>query len=170
MIETSEQLYQAIEQMGRMQRILESYRNEILTQNPRNFVVLAEGPLEQLRQLAHIGTSTRGFGYDGGILTVNSCPPPVEVNADGDSEFMRAVVVVTEETQKGTARSAQEYINPLLVLSGRQYASISFVELHAKICDALRGTGPRVVAQSSTPDDGVQLVLSDGRVLDTRKR
>ena len=51
MIETSEQLYQAIEQMGRMQRILESYRNEILTKNPRNFALLAEGPLEQLRQL-----------------------------------------------------------------------------------------------------------------------
>ena len=51
MIETTEQLYQAIEQMGRMQRILESYRNEILTENPRNFAVLAEGPLEQLRQL-----------------------------------------------------------------------------------------------------------------------
>ena len=34
-----------------MQRILESYRNEILTKNPRNFAVLAEGPLEQLRQL-----------------------------------------------------------------------------------------------------------------------
>jgi len=51
MIETPEQVYQAIEQMGRMQRILESYRNEILTQNPRNFAVLAEGPLEQIRQL-----------------------------------------------------------------------------------------------------------------------
>ena len=51
MIETAEQLYQAIEQMGRMQRILESYRNEILTCNPGNFAVLAEGPLEQLRQL-----------------------------------------------------------------------------------------------------------------------
>jgi hypothetical protein len=51
MIETADQLYQAIEQMGRMQRILESYRNEILTQNPRNFAVLAEGPLDQLRQL-----------------------------------------------------------------------------------------------------------------------
>ena len=51
MIETAEQLYQAIEQMGRMQRILESYRNEILTKNPRNFALLAEGPLEQLRQL-----------------------------------------------------------------------------------------------------------------------
>jgi hypothetical protein len=51
MIETAEQLYQAIEQMGRMQRVLESYRNEILTKNPRNFALLAEGPLEQLRQL-----------------------------------------------------------------------------------------------------------------------
>ena len=51
MIQTPEQVYQAIEQMGRMQRILESYRNEILTQNPRNFAMLAEGPLEQIRQL-----------------------------------------------------------------------------------------------------------------------
>ena len=51
MIETAEQLYQAIEQMGRMQRILESYRNEILTKHPRNFALLVEGPLEQLRQL-----------------------------------------------------------------------------------------------------------------------
>jgi hypothetical protein len=51
MIAVAEQLGQAIEQMGRMQRILESYRNEILTQNPRNFALLAEGPLEQLRQL-----------------------------------------------------------------------------------------------------------------------
>ena len=51
MIETPEQLYQAIEQMGRMQRILESYRADILSQNPRNFAVLAGGPLEQIRQL-----------------------------------------------------------------------------------------------------------------------
>ena len=51
MIAVAEQIGQAIEQMGRMQRILESYRNEILTQNPRNFALLAEGPLEQLRQL-----------------------------------------------------------------------------------------------------------------------
>ena len=51
MIDTAEKLYQAIEQMGRMQRILESYRNEILGQHPRNFALLAEGPLEQIRQL-----------------------------------------------------------------------------------------------------------------------
>lgn len=51
MIDTAEQLYQAIEQMGRMQRVLESYRDEILVKHPRNFALLAEGPLEQLRQL-----------------------------------------------------------------------------------------------------------------------
>jgi len=51
MISTPEQLCQAIEQMGRMQRILESYRNEILQRNPRNLAILAEGPLAQLRQL-----------------------------------------------------------------------------------------------------------------------
>jgi hypothetical protein len=94
----------------------------------------------------------------------------MEVNADGDGEFMRAVVIVTEETQKGTARSPQEYVNPLLGVSGRDYASISFVELHERICDALRGKGPQVVAHSFTPDGGAQLILSDGRVLETRKR
>ena len=51
MIKTVEQAAQAIEQMGRMQRILESYRIEILPKNPRNFALLAGGPLEQLRQL-----------------------------------------------------------------------------------------------------------------------
>ena len=51
MLNSPDQLGQAIDQMGRMQRILEAYRNEILTKNPRNFAMLAEGPLEQIRQL-----------------------------------------------------------------------------------------------------------------------
>jgi hypothetical protein len=119
---------------------------------------------------AHIGTPTPGFGYEDGDPYAEFLPPPVGVSADGDSEFMRAVVIITEETRKGTARSHQEYVNPLLVLSGQDYASIPFVELHARICDALRGEHPRVVAQSWTADGGGQLILSDGRVLDSRKR
>jgi hypothetical protein len=119
---------------------------------------------------AHIGTPTRGFGYEEGDPYAKFLPSAVEVNADGDSEFMRAVVIITEETQKGSARSPQEYVNPLLVLSGREYASISFIDLHTRICDALRGSGPQVVAQSFTADDEIQLILSDGHVLDTRKR
>jgi len=51
MIETTEQARQAIEQMGRMQRILESYRADILPKNPRNFAVFAEGPLDEIRKL-----------------------------------------------------------------------------------------------------------------------
>ena len=51
MIKTTEQLEQAIAQMGRMQRILESYRADILPKNPRNFAVFAEGPLDEIRKL-----------------------------------------------------------------------------------------------------------------------
>lgn len=51
MIENTEQLNQAIEQMGRMQAILESYRVEILPKNPRNFAIFAEGPLDEIRKL-----------------------------------------------------------------------------------------------------------------------
>ena len=51
MIENTEQLVQSIEQMGRMQRILESYRRDILPKNPRNFAVFAEGPLDEIQKL-----------------------------------------------------------------------------------------------------------------------
>jgi hypothetical protein len=51
MIESTEQLEQAIAQMGRMQRILESYRADILPKNRRNFGVFAESPLEEIRRL-----------------------------------------------------------------------------------------------------------------------
>ena len=51
MIETTEELQQAIEQMGRMQRILESYRADILPKNPRNFAIFAEGPLDEIQKL-----------------------------------------------------------------------------------------------------------------------
>ncbi len=51
MIETTAELQQAIEQMGRMQRILESYRADILAKNPRNFAVFAEGPLDEIQKL-----------------------------------------------------------------------------------------------------------------------
>lgn len=119
---------------------------------------------------AHIGTPTPGFGYEDGDPYAEFLPPAVPVPADQDSQLMRAVVIITEETAKGTDRCPQEYAHPLLVLSGQDYASSSFVELRERICDALRGTGPRVVAQSWMADGSVQLVLLDGRVLDSRKR
>jgi len=51
MIENTEQLVQAIEQMSRMQRILESYRSDILAKNPRNFAAFAEAPLDEIQKL-----------------------------------------------------------------------------------------------------------------------
>jgi hypothetical protein len=118
---------------------------------------------------AHIGTPTPGFGYEAGDPYAEFLPPAVEVNVDGDGEFMRAIVIVTEKTPKGTDRSPQEYVNPLMVLTGREYASISFADLHTRICDALRGGAPAVVAQSFTADGHIQLILEDGRIIHTRK-
>src|ERR1043166_3015928 len=101
---------------------------------------------------AHIGTPTPGFGYEKGDPYAEFLPPPLEVNEDGDNELMRAVVIITEQTQKGTARSPQESCNPFLILFGRDFALILFTGLQAKICDALRGDRPAVVAQSFTPE------------------
>ena len=56
MIENTGQLIQAIEQMGRMQRVLESFRHDILPKNPKNFAIFAEGPLDEIGKLqAEIG-------------------------------------------------------------------------------------------------------------------
>jgi hypothetical protein len=49
-IENTEQLAQAIEQMGRMQRTLDAYGADILPKNPRNFAVFAEGPPDEIRK------------------------------------------------------------------------------------------------------------------------
>jgi len=51
MIENVDQLRQAIEQMGRMQRVLESFHADILPHNPRNFAIFDEGPLDEIRRL-----------------------------------------------------------------------------------------------------------------------
>lgn len=51
MIQTEAQLRQAMEQMENLWHALNSLREEIFPKNPRNFAILAEGPLEQIRQL-----------------------------------------------------------------------------------------------------------------------
>jgi hypothetical protein len=77
---------------------------------------------------------------------------------------MRAVVFVTEETPKVTDRSAQEHVNPLLILSRQAYTAMSFEDLHRRICDALRGNRPRLVAESWGSGGRVRLHFEDGRV------
>jgi hypothetical protein len=89
-------------------------------------------------------------------------PPPLETNEEGEHAFLRAVVFITEETTKGTARSPQEYLDPLFVLTGEQYANLSFEGLHDKVCAALRRGNPRLVAQMHTPEGRVKLLFEDG--------
>jgi hypothetical protein len=51
MIKTEAQLQQAIEQIERLYRGLDSLRAGVLRKNPRTFAILAEGPLDQIVQL-----------------------------------------------------------------------------------------------------------------------
>jgi hypothetical protein len=51
MIRTEAQLEQAIEQIGRLYHGLSALRRDILPKNPRNFALLAEGPLDEIHKL-----------------------------------------------------------------------------------------------------------------------
>jgi hypothetical protein len=94
----------------------------------------------------HIGSPTLGCGYEEGDPYGDFLPPPVETNKDGEAPYHRAVVFVTDETEKGTERSGQEYADPLLVLTGEEYVKMPFPVLLEKLEEAVR-SGPRVVAE-----------------------
>lgn len=51
MIETEAQFQQAIGQIERLYQGLDALRSDVLHRNPRNFAVLAEGPLDEIRKL-----------------------------------------------------------------------------------------------------------------------
>lgn len=95
---------------------------------------------------AHIGSPTPGCGYENGDPYGDFLPPPVETDEDGEAPYHRAVVFVTDETEKGSERSGQEYVDPVLVLTGEQYAKVPFQVLLEKLEECIR-TGPRVVAE-----------------------
>jgi hypothetical protein len=100
----------------------------------------------------HVGSPSPGAGYERGDPYAAFLPCPVMVDSNGDAPFMRAVVFITEFTQKGTTRSSQEYQSPLLVLSGEEYSKCTFAELYEKICAVLRGNRAPVVAEVFRPD------------------
>jgi hypothetical protein len=79
---------------------------------------------------------------------------------------LRAVVFVIKGAAKGTIRSAQEYSAPLLVLSGVEYASVTFSDLHARLCDALRGDRRRLVAEVVRRDGSSELIFENEPVAD----
>ena len=51
MIENDEQLQQASEALGDLYRALASYRRKILPVNPRNYAIISQGPLDQIREI-----------------------------------------------------------------------------------------------------------------------
>jgi hypothetical protein len=110
----------------------------------------------------HIGSPTPGCGYEDGDPYAAFLPPAVHTDEDGENEYMRAVVFVTEDTPKGTARSPQEYVQPLLVLTGEEYVHMTFDALYTRICNALRGGKPRVVAQYLAPEGHTRVLFEDG--------
>ena len=110
----------------------------------------------------HIGSPTPGLGYEDGDPYAAFLPDAVVTDETGEAEYMRAVVIITENTKKGTSRSPQEYVDPLLILSGQEYASLSFQELHERICDALRGGRPRVSFEVIDPGGDAKIVFEDG--------
>jgi hypothetical protein len=93
--------------------------------------------------LGHIGTPTEGHGYESGDPYSSFLPPAIPMPDDENDLGLRAMVIVRARTEK----IGQEYIGPLVVLSGDEYLAMPFDKLHTRICDALRGIRPRVVAQ-----------------------
>jgi hypothetical protein len=109
---------------------------------------------------AHIGSPTPGCGYEKGDPYAEFLPPPVETDEEGQAEYHRAVVFITDETKKGTKRSGQEYVDPLLVLSGQKYAKMPFEMLLGKLEEAVR-SGPRVVAEYLDSDGETHIIRDE---------
>jgi hypothetical protein len=76
-------------------------------------------------------------------------PSPVDPNG----QTMRAVFFVEAGDEKGTPRCGQEYVKPLLMLTGKEYEQIRFVDLMARLEEALdRKYGKRPSAVLLKPD------------------
>lgn len=86
---------------------------------------------------AHVGSPSPGQGYEHGDPYAAFLPPAIETDAHGGAPHPRAVVFVVAGSAKGTPRSAQEYVDPLLVLTGRAYAEMSFEALHRMLLEAV---------------------------------
>ena len=91
--------------------------------------------------------------------------PPREVSMAGG---LRAVVFIRKLQPKGTDRFAQEYPEPLLTLTGREYEALSFGALHEKLIEALRRSKPRMVAELMRPSGEITGFLEDGKSIHIR--
>jgi hypothetical protein len=107
---------------------------------------------------AQIGTPSRSYGYESGDPYADFLPPAIPVPENDDGTTLRAMVIV----RRGAEKLGQQYVQPLLILSGREYALLSFDELYYQVCDALRGSRPQYAAEIITPEGKTRLVFDDG--------
>jgi hypothetical protein len=83
--------------------------------------------------------------------------PPVVRDCDADTcdvRFYRAVVIVQEGRER---KDIQRYVDPLLVMSGEEYANTSFHQLLERIHQAM-GWDESVVAMSFTPSGEKKII------------
>jgi len=109
---------------------------------------------------AHIGSPTPGNGYEDGDPFAAFLPPPVETDDQGDAPFMRAVVIVAGHREKGTPRCPQEYPDPLLVLTGEEYASASFEQMLQTISERLHHKHKLMQGQAAQASPLLRLLSS----------
>ena len=108
------------------------------------------------------------IGRDGGDAFAEFLPSTGWEEASETESRLRAVVFVTSETQKGTDKHAQMYVDPLLVLSGAEYRLVPFAVLHARLCSALRAGRPRCTGEMHVGDK-VRLFFQDGSTVDVKR-
>jgi hypothetical protein len=114
---------------------------------------------------AHVGTPTPGYGYESGDPYESFLPPALRVDDGASEDDLRAVVCILGDSAKGRSRSGQEYESPLLVLTGTEYAAITFQILHDRLCTALRGDRPRLMVEVFGSDSSARLVFEDGSIV-----
>jgi hypothetical protein len=102
---------------------------------------------------AHIGHPSH---YPEGDLYGSFLPPPVpDYNPEtGEAPFHRAVVIVQEGRD---AKDVQRYIDPLLVMTGEEYARIPFQELLDRIHRAM-GWEENVIGLFVTPNGEKKII------------
>ena len=75
----------------------------------------------------------------------------------GDAQFNRAVVIVQEGRDK---KDGQRYIDPLIVMSGEEYANIPFEQLLGRIHQAM-GWDESVVAMALLPSGEKRIIRTE---------
>src|SRR5437773_12279361 len=108
----------------------------------RSLTQMSSGAVSIYATIAEIGIKRFGDKEFIDIL-VQGVPPHIDYNGPGweflpppvdpDGDTMRAVFFVEPGDEKGTERCGQEYVRPLLVLSGKEYDEIRFSDILSRL-------------------------------------